>query len=108
MSEEAAQPIAQQTPEQPSQHQAIAASGELRAVLLHNDDITPYEYVIELLGALFMLSEEIADHIAMTAHTKGTAVVVVRPRAEAEKLVLAAGGRSRREGYPLTFSLGQG
>jgi ATP-dependent Clp protease adapter protein ClpS len=67
--------------------------------------VTPYDYVIGILGDLFMLSEELADHVAWTAHNKGVAVVVVRPRAEAEKLVKVAHGRARFVNYPLTFSL---
>ena len=83
------------------------SDADLRVVLLHNDDVTPYDYVVYLLGSLFMLSEEIADHIAWTAHTKGKAVVVVRPREEAEKLVKAAQGRAKFDGFPLTFTLEQ-
>ena len=87
--------------------QTIGGRGDQCSVLLHNDEVTPYDYVIALLGDLFMLSEELAEHIAVTAHTRGLAVVVVRPRAEAEKLVKVAHGRARREGFPLTFSLEQ-
>ncbi len=76
-------------------------------IIVHNDDVTPYDYVIDILGDLFMLSEELADHVAWTAHMKGVAVVVVRPRAEAEKLVKVAHGRARSSSYPLTFSLEQ-
>lgn len=74
-------------------------------VVIHNDEVTPYEYVIQILGGVFLLSEEIADHIAWTAHTQGRAVVVVRPRVEAEKLVKIAHSRAQSDGYPLTFSL---
>jgi ATP-dependent Clp protease adapter protein ClpS len=52
-----------------------------------------------------MLSEELADHVAWTAHTKGFAVVVVRPRPDAEKLAKIANGRAQVDGYPLTFTL---
>lgn len=79
----------------------------MATVLIHNDEVTPYDYVIEMLGDLFMLSEELADHVAWTAHTKGVAVVVVRPRVEAEKLIKVAHGRARMVSYPLTFSLEQ-
>ena len=82
-----------------------SSAASLYFVLLHNDDVTPYDYVTGLLGDLFMLSEELAEHIAVTAHTRGAAVVVVRPRSEAEKLVKVAHSRARREGFPLTFSL---
>ena len=80
---------------------------DLWKIFVHNDAVTPYEYVINILGDLFMLSEELADHVAWTAHTKGVAVVVVRPRAEAEKLVKVAHGRARQVSYPLTFTIEQ-
>ncbi|MBW7881970.1 MAG: ATP-dependent Clp protease adaptor ClpS [Caldilineaceae bacterium] len=73
-------------------------------VIIHNDDVTPFEYVIRILTNLFLLSDEIADHVAHTAHTEGKAVVVVRPRSEAERLVKVATARARLDGYPLTFS----
>ena len=81
--------------------------GNLCKIIVHNDEVTPYDYVISILGDLFMLSEELADHVAWTAHMKGVAVVVVRPRVEAEKLVKVAHGRARLVSYPLTFSLEQ-
>lgn len=74
-------------------------------VIIHNDDVTPFEYVIKMLLQVFLLSEEIAEHIANTAHSEGQAVVVVRPRHEAERLVKVARTRARLDGYPLTFSL---
>jgi ATP-dependent Clp protease adaptor protein ClpS len=110
MSDQSMQPVISPTsqPTPGEQTQPVGGGNELAAVLIHNDDVTPFEYVIGILGALFLLSEEIAEHVAWTAHSKGSAVVVVRPRPEAEKLVLAACGRSQREGFPLTFTLGQG
>ncbi len=74
-------------------------------VLIHNDDKTPFEYVINILEEVFMLSEELADHIAYEAHNKGVAIVVIRPRPEAEKLIAMAHGKARLDGFPLTFSL---
>ena len=67
-------------------------------------DLTLMLYVYAV-GSVFMLSEELADHIAFTAHDNGSAVVVVRPRREAEKLVSVANGRAKVAGYPLTFTL---
>ena len=84
-----------------------AVHSDLWKIIVHNDEVTPYDFVINILGDLFMLSEELADHVAWTAHTKGIAVVVTRPRAEAEKLVKVAHGRARQVSYPLTFSLEQ-
>lgn len=75
------------------------------AVLIHNDDVTTFEYVINILGGVFGLSEELAEHIAWMAHTNGQAVVTVRPRREADKLHKAANFRARTDGYPLTFTI---
>jgi ATP-dependent Clp protease adaptor protein ClpS len=115
MSESAMQPFTQPSSEEiagdyshplaPELVQERESLGELWAILVHNDDVTPYDYVLQILSSLFWLSEEIAEHIAWTAHTKGAAVVVVRPRSEAEKLVKVAGGRAKLAGFPLTFSL---
>ncbi len=74
-------------------------------VLIHNDDVTPFDYVIRILLHFFLVSEEIAEHIAQVAHNEGQAVVVVRPRTEAERLVKVARARARLDGYPLTFSM---
>lgn len=74
-------------------------------VLIHNDDVTPYNYVIRVLEEIFQLSEELAEHVAWTAHHEEVAVVVVRPRPEAEKLIKVARAKARGDGYPLTFSL---
>jgi ATP-dependent Clp protease adaptor protein ClpS len=76
-------------------------------ILIHNDEVTPYDYVIRTLERIFLLSEEMADHIATTAHHEGTAVVMVRPRNEAERLIKLAHSRARLDGYPLTFSMEQ-
>ncbi len=84
---------------------ADATSDQRWYVMIHNDEVTPFEYVIRILTNLFLLSEEIAEHVAQTAHSDGQAVVVVRPRAEAERLVKVARARARLDGYPLSFSL---
>jgi ATP-dependent Clp protease adaptor protein ClpS len=85
--------------------EVLTSTGDLWTIIIHNDEVTPYDFVILILGDLFMLSEELADHVAWTAHTKGEAVVVVRPRSEAEKLVKVAHGRARLVSYPLTFTV---
>lgn len=49
-------------------------------VVVHNDNVTPFDYVLHILTSLFLLSDELAEHVAQTAHSEGQAVVVVRPR----------------------------
>ncbi|MBX3015287.1 MAG: ATP-dependent Clp protease adaptor ClpS [Caldilineaceae bacterium] len=77
----------------------------LYRILIHNDDVTPYDYVVRMLKRIFMLSQELAEHVAETAHDEGVAVVMIRPRPEAEKLIGIARTHARADGYPLTFSL---
>jgi ATP-dependent Clp protease adaptor protein ClpS len=81
------------------------ANEPLYQVLIHNDNVTPYDYVIRILQRIFLLSEELAEHVAWTAHHEEVAVVVIRPKAEAQKLITVARAQARMDGYPLTFSL---
>ncbi len=74
-------------------------------ILIHNDEVTPFDYVIRILERVFALSEELADHVAMTAHEEGVAIVLVRPRSEAEKLIAMAHTAARIDGFPLAFSM---
>jgi len=77
----------------------------LYRILIHNDDVTPFDYVIRTLKRIFMLSQELAEHIAETAHDEQVAIVMIRPRPEAEKLIGIARTHARADGYPLTFSM---
>ncbi len=74
-------------------------------VLIHNDDVTPFDFVIGVLMAVFDLSQELADHIAYVAHTRGVARVVSRPRQVAERLARKGHALARLNDFPLTFSL---
>ena len=97
--------IATADPEVVTDRPPADVTAPLYKVLIHNDDVTPLDYVIRILRRIFMLSQELAEHVAETAHNEEVAIVVIRPRPEAEKLVGAARLQSRADGYPLTFSL---
>ena len=77
----------------------------LYRILILNDDVTPFGYVILLLEEIFDLSLEMAEHVAWMAHSNGTAVVRICPKPEAEKLVGRAHSRAQRDGFPLAFDL---
>ena len=83
----------------------VDSTAPLYKVLIHNDDVTPLDYVIRILRRVFTLSQELAEHIAETAHNEEVAIVVIRPRTEAEKLLGAARLQARADGFPLTFSM---
>jgi len=74
-------------------------------ILIHNDDVTPFFFVMMVLRNIFKLSREIAEHVTLTAHIQGIALVMIRPKAEAENLVKKAHMAARLEGFPLTFSI---
>lgn len=92
-------------PEQTFQPETTELMEALFRVLLHNDEVTPFEYVIKILAMVFMLSSEISEHVALTAHNEGIAIVVIKPRNEAERLSISANRRARADGFPLTFSI---
>ncbi len=74
-------------------------------VLIHNDDVTPYDFVVAILIRVFELTPVIAEHITYLAHNNGLALVVVLPKSEAERRVGKAHFAARLEGFPLTFTM---
>ena len=74
-------------------------------ILVHNDDVTPYQFVIDTLGRVFSLSAEIAETVTWEAHSKGVAPVCSRPKSEAKRLISDAHTLARSAGYPLTISM---
>ena len=74
-------------------------------VILHNDDITPMDFVIVTLLRFFVSRQERAREIMITAHTEGQAVVCVLPLEHAEFKVQRAHEYARAKQYPLTFAV---
>jgi len=74
-------------------------------VIIHNDDATPMDFVVEVLKQIFFLANDRAADIMLTAHIKGSAYVQTLPRMEAEKRVQHAHQAAGMEGYPLHFSI---
>lgn len=78
---------------------------KLYRVLVHNDDITPYDFVILILVRFFQLSPVDAELVTWTAHTNGIAEVAILPLREAQKRVGRSHFAASVEGYPLTFTI---
>lgn len=74
-------------------------------VWLHNDDITPADYVVRVLQEVFGLGWWKANLIMTKAHLIGEALVGTFPRKEAEGKVEAAEHRARWDGWPLRLSV---
>ena len=77
----------------------------LYRVIIHNDDVTPMDFVVHVLKTCFYLSNPKAAEIMMTAHFSGMAYVQTLPKSEAEKRINKAHFAAGLEGYPLHFSM---
>ena len=74
-------------------------------VIIHNDDVTPMDFVVYVLERIFFLSQPDAMGVMYTAHTSGMAYVQTLPRSEGQKRINKAHFAAGAEGYPLHFSL---
>lgn len=74
-------------------------------VLLHNDDVTPMDFVVDVLTQIFALGGFRAFRVMLEAHRKGVAHVVSEPLERAEAHVDQARSLARTRGYPLSFSI---
>ncbi|MCB9418521.1 MAG: ATP-dependent Clp protease adaptor ClpS [Ardenticatenaceae bacterium] len=77
----------------------------LHKVVIHNDEVTPYEFVIIVLRRFFGLTLPDAEHITYVAHTQGQALVTILPLQEAQKRVGQAHFAASLEGFPLMFTI---
>ncbi|MCY3828642.1 MAG: ATP-dependent Clp protease adapter ClpS [Rhodospirillaceae bacterium] len=76
----------------------------LHKVILLNDDYTPREFVVQVLKAVFRMSEDQAYRVMMTAHTRDACVVAVYTKDVAESKASEGTEEGRRAGHPLTFT----
>jgi ATP-dependent Clp protease adaptor protein ClpS len=74
-------------------------------VIIHNDDVTPMDFVVHILKTIFYLANDRAAEIMFTAHYYGTAYVQTLARSEAEKRIGKAYFEANNAGYPLKFTL---
>lgn len=77
----------------------------LYRVFIHNDHITPMDFVVHILKTIFYLPNEKALNIMITAHITGMEYVQTLPRSEAEKRITRAHAEANWAGYPLHFSM---
>jgi ATP-dependent Clp protease adaptor protein ClpS len=73
-------------------------------VVVHNDDVTPMFFVVQVLGSIFHLDRAQAERTMLEAHTSGVAHVVTLSLEEAEVRCERAHSLARTHGYPLTFT----
>ncbi|MCB0207805.1 MAG: ATP-dependent Clp protease adaptor ClpS [Anaerolineae bacterium] len=74
-------------------------------VIIHNDDVTTFEFVIHILVTVFAVTFIRATRIAYEAHSAGSSYVCTLPLDEAKSKVFKAQYAARQEGFPLTFTI---
>lgn len=72
-------------------------------VVLHNDDYTPFEFVMEVLVEFFKMDSQKAWGVMMTAHTSGKVVCGVFPKDIAETKAQGACEYAQVHQHPLVF-----
>ncbi|MBI5177884.1 MAG: ATP-dependent Clp protease adaptor ClpS [Nitrospinae bacterium] len=77
-------------------------------VILHNDDTTPMDFVVDTLVRHFIPDHNRAVDVMMEAHREGRALAAVLPLEHAEFKVSQAHERARANGFPLTFTIEPG
>jgi ATP-dependent Clp protease adaptor protein ClpS len=77
---------------------------KLHKVILLNDDYTPREFVVQVLKAVFRMSEDQAARVMITAHRRGVCVVAVFAKDVAETKATEATDYGKSAGFPLMFT----
>ena len=74
-------------------------------VIIHNDDVTPMDFVVHILLQIFLLTAPGAVQVMYTAHYRGSAYVQTLPKSEAQNRIHRAHFTASLEGYPLHFTM---
>lgn len=81
------------------------AKPRLWKVLLHNDDYTTQDFVVEVLQQVFRRSEPEAVTIMLHVHRKGVGVAGVYPYDVAETKVETVRSLARKREFPLLCTM---
>lgn len=75
------------------------------AVILHNDDYTTMEFVVEILTNDFAKPSEEAMALMLKVHQEGKAVAGIYPYDIAETKIAMVTEKARKQGFPLKLTL---
>jgi ATP-dependent Clp protease adaptor protein ClpS len=74
-------------------------------IIIHNDDVTPMDFVVHILLMVFFLTGPGAIQVMYTAHYQGSAYVQTCPKSLAQSRVAQAHMAARLRGFPLLFTI---
>lgn len=78
---------------------------KLYKVILHNDDYTSMDFVVNIIMTLFHKTIEEANALMLEVHKKGKAIVGVYSREIAETKVFQVENIARQNQFPLKASM---
>ena len=78
---------------------------DLYKVILHNDDYTTMEFVVQVLETVFLKNPAEAFRIMMQVHTQGQGLCGAYPYDIAETKITAVHDLARERGFPLRASM---
>lgn len=88
-----------------SKERAATKQPPLYTVVMHNDDYTTMEFVVETLISIFHKSPTEANRIMLHIHFKGAGACGTYPYEIAETKVSKVHSMAQKEGFPLRCSL---
>lgn len=74
-------------------------------VIMHNDDFTTMEFVVEILTDIFHKDEMEAERLMLLVHESGKAAVGTYPYDIAASKVQSAAARAKAEGFPFRMTI---
>ena len=74
-------------------------------VIMHNDDFTSMEFVVEILMDIFHKEEMEAERLMLMVHQSGKAAVGSYPYDIAVTKVQSAAARAKEEGFPFRMTV---
>jgi ATP-dependent Clp protease adaptor protein ClpS len=78
---------------------------KLYKVIMHNDDYTTMEFVVDILMKVFNKSASEATKVMLDVHKRGSGIAGIYPYDIAVTKVSRAQGEAREKGFPLKLSL---
>jgi len=74
-------------------------------IIIHNDDYTPMDFVVEVLTRYFNCTEDKATEIMLTIHHQGQAIAGTFTSEIAESKVVIVNAYSKQHQYPLLCTM---
>ena len=75
------------------------------AVVLHNDDFTPMEFVVYVLQEIFHHPLERAERIMLSVHKEGMGIAGIYRLEIAEQKAVESTTQARQNGHPLNVEI---